>query len=197
MVTRENEPLVECTVVLRVLDPDQARRVLDEAYEPEGDGWAEHFPINDDESVLRARIDLAGDRLTVATVSEPRADRVLAALTDQLPGLQVVSDQRVPAKPGQLPRTIASLPAPVTPDEFDPAAVEEVVDLMERRWCDEEVPALGGLTPRQAAADPTRRGDVERLIASFPEIESSAPWIAMRPARLRELLDLTASRQRG
>lgn len=35
------------------------------------------------------------------------------------------------------------------------------------RWLDEEVPALGGLTPRQAAADPTRREQVERLLDEF------------------------------
>ena len=35
------------------------------------------------------------------------------------------------------------------------------------RWLDENIPALGGLTPRQAAADPTRREQIERLLAEF------------------------------
>lgn len=35
------------------------------------------------------------------------------------------------------------------------------------RWLDENVPALDGLTPRQAAADPTRREQLERLLDEF------------------------------
>lgn len=35
------------------------------------------------------------------------------------------------------------------------------------RWLDEQIPALGGLTPRQAAADPTRREQLERLLREF------------------------------
>jgi hypothetical protein len=35
------------------------------------------------------------------------------------------------------------------------------------RWLDDTIPALGGLTPRQAAADPTRREQLERLLAEF------------------------------
>jgi hypothetical protein len=34
-------------------------------------------------------------------------------------------------------------------------------------WLDESVPALGGLTPRQAAADPTRREALTRLLDEF------------------------------
>src|SRR5262249_30233349 len=36
------------------------------------------------------------------------------------------------------------------------AGVSELQERLERRWLDESVPALGGLTPRQAAADPER-----------------------------------------
>lgn len=35
------------------------------------------------------------------------------------------------------------------------------------RWLDDNIPALGGLTPREAAADPTRREQLERLLAEF------------------------------
>lgn len=35
------------------------------------------------------------------------------------------------------------------------------------RWPDEHVPALGGLTPREAAADPTMREQLERLLDEF------------------------------
>ena len=37
----------------------------------------------------------------------------------------------------------------------------------EAAWLDESIPALRGLTPRQAAADPTRRDDLVRLLEEF------------------------------
>lgn len=84
-----------------------------------------------------------------------------------------------------------------SPVPIGPVAVVEIQDRFERRWCDEEVPALDELTPRQAAGDPTRRAEVERLIASFPEIETATGAFGLRPARLRELLGLPAPDQRS
>jgi hypothetical protein len=37
----------------------------------------------------------------------------------------------------------------------------------EHAWLDEEIPALEGLTPRQAADDPSRREDLLRLLRDF------------------------------
>jgi hypothetical protein len=51
-----------------------------------------------------------------------------------------------------------------------------------------ELPALAGLTPRQAAEDPTRREDLMRLLNSFEEVPVSPG--TMSPARLREALRL-------
>jgi len=72
------------------------------------------------------------------------------------------------------------------------AAMETIRERFEDRWCDESVPALG-LTPRQAAADVTRR-EVVRLLASFPEPPEGPPAASgeafMRPSRLRSLLGL-------
>ncbi len=42
-----------------------------------------------------------------------------------------------------------------------------VASQAQARWLDENIPALGGLKPRQAAADPTRREQLERLLAEF------------------------------
>lgn len=57
-------------------------------------------------------------------------------------------------------------------DGHDPAAVvrnleAELSRQMRARWIDEQIPALGGLTPREAAADPTRREQLERLLDEF------------------------------
>jgi hypothetical protein len=75
------------------------------------------------------------------------------------------------------------------------AALEAIRDRFERSWCDEPVPALGGLTPRAAVADPVTRAEVVRLLATFPDVDDELVvdgrlGAAMRPARLRELLGL-------
>ena len=49
---------------------------------------------------------------------------------------------------------------------------EELTALMVSRWVETSVPALGGLTPRQAADDPTRRGDLVRLLEGFARNET-------------------------
>lgn len=77
-------------------------------------------------------------------------------------------------------------------DEDDPqirAVLVERRNQLEEQWCDESVPALGGLTPRQAAADPTRRDELRRLLNSFDALATDGPGM-MRPDRLRELLEL-------
>lgn len=194
LVTRENEPLVQCTVVARVPDSSHARRVLDASYEAEGDGWVEMHNLAEDERILRAQITLDGDTLTASTHSEARADRVLARLRDALPGLDVVSDERVPLRPGEVPQPRVPLPGIADAPEFpevDAQAREQILELMEQRWLREPVPALGGVTPVEAAADPTRRGDLERLLASYPE-PTDGSFLTLHPSRLRAALGLPA-----
>lgn len=48
---------------------------------------------------------------------------------------------------------------------------DEMSRQMHARWFDESIPALGGLTPRQAAADPTRREQIERLLAQYEHFD--------------------------
>jgi len=62
----------------------------------------------------------------------------------------------------------------------------EVVAQFERRWLDEAIPALGGMTPRNAAADPVQRVALDRLLRSF---ETDDP-AAMDARRLRRTLGL-------
>ncbi|HYZ38055.1 MAG TPA: SEC-C metal-binding domain-containing protein [Pseudonocardiaceae bacterium] len=80
-------------------------------------------------------------------------------------------------------------PLPPASPELE-QALRSLRDEQERRWCDENVPALGGITPREAAGDPTRRDELARLINSFPEIDPTTGMVGLRPARLRELLGL-------
>ena len=120
---------------------------------------------------IRATITLDGSNVQVETNSEPRMDRVLDTLRDQQPGLQLLSRTRRPADDVQEAMTRA--PAGVPDEVLDPsdpqiaAVLEQMVRAHEQAWLDEPIPALTGLTPRDAAADPTRRPDLIRLLNSF------------------------------
>lgn len=187
MTTREGEPIVSCEAVWRVDDPSAARRELDAAYEPQEERWVENHPIAEDELILRATIQLDADLITVNTMSEERMDRVLEVLEFKIGG-ELISDEREPFIPGTSgPVPSAGLPAEV---EMDPVTIKQIQESMETRWMNESVPALAGLTPRQAAADPTRREQLERLLDSFDQMPSPPGAITFRVHRLRQELGL-------
>lgn len=205
LYTREGEALVQCELVVDVGDRDAALAFLDATYDRDesidasADSWVELFPLNDDEEILRARLTLEGSRVSVSTTSGERADRVLSTIRGVFPGASVLTDRRTPMdmkamlrrqelesgrSPGDPPHRAAALDTPEVV-----ALLEEVRDRFEQRWCDESIPALSGLTPRQAAEDPTRRDELVQLIASF-EAPVHDDAVTMRPERLRQLLDL-------
>lgn len=193
--TREGEAVVSCTATFDVTDVKALRLVLDEHYEGEDDTWREMFDLDDGQQIIRATISIVEGRLVVATHSEERLERVLGVLRESAPGVALVRDERVPLKPGEMPSPPPSVGVPVAPgDESVREVLRQVQDEAERRWVREPVPALGGLTPLEAAADPTRVEEVERLIASFPDPgELGAYEITFRPGQLRKLLGLDPS----
>ncbi len=191
--TTEGEPLRLCTLTLEIDDPAEAGAVLDRLYTVVEPGlWQERASA--DRELIRATIFLDESALTVETMSEERVDRVKSELSKALPGARIVSDVR-----REMDREAGPLDEEGTfgePSEPLPAAVKEslaqFMAAQEERWCREPVPALGGLTPQEAVADPTRREEVIRLIGSFPAggaVDDSGIML-MRPARLRELLGI-------
>ena len=200
VTTREGEAVVACEAVIEVPDGYSARAVLDVRFQREdGDTWLDTHTLERDDSVIRATLRLDGNTLLVEAISEERLDRTVAVVTGAIDGARLVSDERRPVRTERLrARTRpSSVPSPDI-DLDDPSvrtAMEEIVDRMERRWCDEPVPALAGLTPRQAAADPTRRENLERLLSTFDDLAgrvgtAGSGTLTMRPDRLRMLLGL-------
>ena len=80
--TREDEALVECEIVVTAADTAGLVRHLDRTYDTDapGEWWTEHHDLDDLEAVVRARFHLEGERLTVTTNSDERADRILGPL---------------------------------------------------------------------------------------------------------------------
>ena len=197
----EGEPLVLCQATLRTPDPAALASVLDHAYDATDAAaevqaeWAEHV-TTDGKRYVRATLRLDGDQLHVHANSEPRMARVLATLRTAQPAITVISKSRQPARDLSEAQQLFEAQPPETehhvPDPHEPeiaAALDQYVRDYEQRWLDEPIPALAGHTPRQCAADPTRRPDLIRLLDSFPT-DSDNPGL-MRPDRIRAALDLT------
>jgi tetratricopeptide (TPR) repeat protein len=190
LATTDGDPLVACTGVFRAADRDAAAAALDELFERQGDRWAEHRE-RDGERILVGALHFDGDLLSVETMSEPRFDELVPRVAGAVAGLEPLGEERIPAAELR-DRSGGSLPSPgrALDDEQLAAALSAHMQEAERRWVDEAVPALGGATPRQAADDPTRRGDLERLLEEFEAMSATMPAGAASfdVARLRRLL---------
>ncbi len=187
----EGEPLILCSATLSGGDTDALTAALDTTYDRDEDElrWIEHVTTHGMERI-RATITIEGTAVQVETNSEPRMDRVLDTLLALQLGLQVQTQTRRPAE--DLQEAMSRAPAGVPASTLDPndPAIADVLDQItrthEQTWLDEPIPALSGVTPHEAAADPTRRPDLIRLLDSFGP---AAPG-TMDPDRLRAQLGL-------
>lgn len=194
LVNTEGDPLAICEATVQIGDPAGIEAALDDTYD-RADGeqpprWFEHV-ITDGLQRIRATLVLDGDTVRVEANSDQRMDRVLATLARLDPAMRVLEDSRRPLRDAreaaeQLPVTGQGA---LDPDDPELAGfLDEVIRGYETRWLDEPIPALDGHTPRQAADDPTRRGDLIKLLDSFPA--GAAAQGAMDADRLRAALGL-------
>ncbi|WP_343709633.1 SEC-C metal-binding domain-containing protein [Mycobacterium sp.] len=197
LVNTEGDSLAICEARVRVGDPAGIASALDEAYDRvDGEDpprWFEHV-ITDGLQRIRATLVLDGDTLRIEANSERRMDRVLATLVRLDPAMTVLDDERrllrdvreAAKLAEQLPMTGAGALDPEDPELA--GFLGEFIRDYENRWLDEPIPALNGYTPRQAADDPTRRGDLIKLLDSFPA--GAAARGGMDADRLRAALGL-------
>jgi hypothetical protein len=171
----DGDPLVACTASVQVKDPAEAADLLDEQFERESDGW-NCLETRESGRLLVGTATLDGDMLVVHTNSEARLGRLLDRITGSLAGWTLLDHERIPAGPGTLDALGAPIGAGPSADVAGMAqALDQYMREAEQRWIDESIPALGGATPREAADDPTRRGDLERLLAQFSEQSKDLP----------------------
>ena len=195
LTNTEGEPMVICETTLRIGDGIDG--ALDETYDradgDESPRWHEHVKTHGMPHI-RATLVRDGDTLRVETNSEERMDRVLATLVRIDPTMRVLDDSRTPINDAREAAELAAqLPAgenALDPDDPEVAEMlDEFIREYEANWLDEPIPALDGHSPRQAADDPTRRGDLIKLLDSFPADEG-APG-RMSATRLRSALGLS------
>ncbi|MFQ5522881.1 MAG: SEC-C metal-binding domain-containing protein [Acidimicrobiia bacterium] len=178
----DSEPLVMCEASMEPAGSwEELEARLDELYERDVEGaWVSFAEGGPAGSFIRATLDRKGDRLSVSTNSVERLDRVLDALGDEV-SLVERREEEIDWE------TLGQGPTPETP-EVPQELVDQIAEKMEDWWLEESVPALGGITPREAATDPTRREDLESLLRSFEQMQG--PGSAMRASSLRRKLGL-------
>lgn len=195
LITREGEELVLCTARYAVADLDRVWTALAADLEQDGDDLLEHADV-DGERLLRGRVLRVGEGLEIETNALERLRRLQQLVLTAAPDARLVSESSVPAAELMAQRIAeggAPAPPPPAPD-VPPEVLAAFGEQAEQRWLDDHIPALGGLTPRQAAADPVARPELEALLDDFAwrERRSDQPAV-MQAARLRAALGLARS----
>ena len=190
----EGEPLLLVTMAYRVADPAATARALGRTLRDDGDGRFVETIDRRGQEWTRGTITLDGDQATVEANSARRAARLERTLLRAAPGARLIRreergveeaiEERRRAGPPPTPIDLAAHPEAA-------AAMEEVMRRFEATWVDESIPALGGLTPRQALADPKARPELEALLDDMAwQHRRAAGGGLMDPARIRGLLGL-------
>lgn len=168
----ENEKMVWCRAVLvPATDWKTLSGTLDRMFDETHDGeWTEFAEINS-ERVVRCALRRDDDALVVETNSVERFERVLKRLSDEFGPLDIIEEVRTDlSSTNDLADRSDANTLSSTNEDVPEEILEVVRNLMrdkEIAWLDESIPALAGLTPRQAAADPTRREDLTALLNEF------------------------------
>ena len=191
------EELAFHAIAWTVDDPDELPEALVAAgFTPDGDdghAWTltEDTPGMSDAIVTTLRFDAETRVLLAETNSDERAARVIELISTAVSSAQLLDDQR-----RELDEVRDAYDDDVdNEDRLDPndpavrRALDEFVRAKEIEWLDQQIPALGGRTPREAVADPVGRDDVRTLLASFPELPPDEVG-GFRASRLRAHLGL-------
>ena len=142
-------------------------------------------------TILNFSLDVDANVLTGEMNSLERADEARALIDDAFPGAQVLDVERRTLDELQSTRSDDDEPsAPLDPNDPEVREIMEAhMARMEEYWLDQEIPALGGRSPREAVEDPIGREEVRQLLAGFPQPSSAMP-VVMDPDRIRDALGL-------
>ena len=191
LANTDGHKLAGHTITWRVARPrDVSAALVGAGLMADGDDeWTLIRDSKNQDDTLIASAALRSKELTVEVNSAERAAELKQLVADALPDAELIDVEVEPFKmPANRVPTSGTRPADVN-DPAIRAALAEHVAGYERRWLDESIPALGGRTPREAAADPIGREELNRLLASFPVPDEDEIGM-MSPARLRAALGL-------
>ena len=184
----DGDPMEWHEITWKLPDPETARAALaaHDALTASHDTYRLVRDTAGQRDTVILTLTIAGDELRGEVNSAPRADEVLALVAELVPAAELIDHDRRTADEMRKTRRDEQAAPRHLPDNAEPAdGQEDLAHRLERQWLDEQVPALGGMTPREAAADPIARHDLERLLDGFEGRDG-----LMDIGRLRAALDL-------
>ncbi len=198
----EGEPIALIKATYRLPDPEVAAAVLAVKLRDEGEGRFVEWYEGHGREWIRGSITISGDVATLDTNSAKRAARLERTLMRAAPGARLIKREESGLE--EILAESRSAPRPAGPSSGEEllASNPEIAAMMaeamrdfEDHWLDESIPALGGLTPREAAADTNARRELDALLKDMEWSDRRAGprqshQGGMNPARLRKLLGL-------
>ncbi|MGH7635023.1 MAG: hypothetical protein ACRENC_14905, partial [Gemmatimonadaceae bacterium] len=134
------------------------------------------------DNTIIARLVLSATRLRVEANSARRGDQMRATLEKHLHGMvrfRLRKDENMEQLMAEaLDSADEREQAPRREESVPPEALAALLEFRERHmrgWIDERIPALGGVTPRQAAAKPASRSKLAVLLKELAQSEASLP----------------------
>ena len=198
VVTPEGDTLESVEGTFTTTAPAQLRRALDTHLTPAGeDSWHLLHGDPDQQQRVLGTLDLLGKTLTVFALSAARYQHLIGVLGQlDVPLVEKSRELRGvgedPGGVGGQGQQVGDSSGLLSPEQIEanPELLAQMSDYIagyERTWLEEPIPALGGMTPRAAAGDPTRRADLIALLDSLP---STGSPLQMDGQRLKAALGL-------
>lgn len=188
--TTEGQEMVFCTARYEVADLDDTWSALAEQLEEHGDELVVLGP-ND---VVRGRLLRRDGRLVIETNSVERLRGLQKVVLAADPAARLVDESTRPVADVQAEHADALPELGGEQPELTPEVMAQVAEQFEQRWLADSIPALGGLTPREAAASPEMRPELEALLDDFAWTQQRNPSpFDMDLDRVRRELGLAGS----
>lgn len=192
ITNRDGDDLVLHRATIHLNDnPDTAIAALDDLYERYGDDlvWHETAIVDEQDRVIRSVLRLEERQLIVETNSEERHNDVVATLEDVFDCSIVETEVLEISFDPSDDEGDAGTDVTDNSEDLTAAAERNIIEY-EQRWVEEAIPALAGLTPRQALDDPTRREDLFALLRELRSHEPPRGAVGMSADRLEQLLGI-------
>lgn len=193
----EGEPLILVETTYRVPDPAAAAMALARELTDEGDGHFVETFERGGRDMMRGSITLDGEIARIEANSVKRAKRLERILLRVAPESRLIRreergiEEALEALTEKRAAGVGDDPGiDLTANPDVASALDAMMREHEERWVDDSIPALGGLTPRQALDDPVMRRELEALIDDMEWHSRGATSGTMDAARIRALLGI-------
>jgi hypothetical protein len=179
--------LLLCTARYESTDPEATWASLREGLADHGES---SLALLGPDDVVLGTVERDGTRLVVRTNAIERLRTLQQLVTAAGSGVRLLDESTRPLE-SMDPDDLGSPPEPT---ELDPADVEEMRRQLEDRWLADHIPALGGLTPREAAVSAEAREDLAALLDDFEWSQRRSPQqLEYDVGRLRRELGIEQS----